>query len=161
VELVLSFGGDISVEFVVENEAGTCSFVDGDDEDTQQEQALPTEGNLATGQGSSEAVPDLLQPPASNTMQTFSHAENSAAGFSTPQHTMPVNDYSTPLSTESSEPMRFRALNEIYDETIELELMDSDVEALLAETEESSCYREAADHQDWVDAMNKEMQSIF
>jgi hypothetical protein len=35
--------------------------------------------------------------------------------------------------------------------------MDSDVEALLAEFEEPSCYREAADHQEWIEAMDKEM----
>ena len=90
-------------------------------------------------------------------MHTVSHAENSAVGFSTPQHTMHVDDYSTPSSAESSEPMRFRAMNEIYDETTEVELMDSDVEALLAEIEEPSCYREATSHQEWVDTMNKEM----
>jgi hypothetical protein len=42
--------------------------------------------------------------------------------------------------------MRFRDLEEIYDDTSEVELVDSDVEALLAETEEPTCYREAADH---------------
>jgi len=57
--------------------------------------------------------------------------------------------------------MRFRALNEIYDETTKVELMDSDVEALLAEIKEPSCYREAANYQECVDAMNKEMQSIL
>jgi len=150
-------GGDISVEFVVENEARTGIFVDGNDEDTQQEQAVPAENNLATGQGNSEAVPELLQSPATDTMQTVIHAENSATSFSTPQHAMPFDDYSIPSSTESSEPMRFRALNEIYDETTEVELMDLDVEALLAETEEPSCYREATSHQEWVDTMNKEM----
>ena len=93
---------------------------------------------------------ELLQSPAVDTMQTVSHAENLATGFSTPQHTMPVDDYSTPSSAESSEPMRFRALNEIYDETTKVGLMDSDVEALLAETEEPSCYRETVDHQEWV-----------
>jgi len=85
-------GGDILVEFIVENEDRTCIFVDGNDEDTQQEQAVPTENNSATGQGSSEVVPELLQSPAADTMQTISHAENSAVGFSTPQHTMHVDD---------------------------------------------------------------------
>jgi len=59
-----------------------------------------------------------------------------------------------------SGPHRFRSLDEIYDEYVEIELMDSNVEALLAEIEEPSSYREATENQDWVEAMNKEMQSI-
>lgn len=61
--------------------------------------------------------------------------------------------------------MRFRDLNQIYDETSEVELVESEeealVEALLAETEEPTNYKEAAVHQDWIDAMDKEMQSIL
>jgi hypothetical protein len=61
--------------------------------------------------------------------------------------------------------VRFRDLNQIYDETSEVELVESEeealVEALLAETEEPTNYKEAAVHQDWIDAMDKEMQSIL
>jgi len=39
-------------------------------------------------------------------------------------------------------------------------LEDAEVQALLVETGEPTCYREAADHQEWQDAMNKEMESI-
>jgi hypothetical protein len=57
--------------------------------------------------------------------------------------------------------VRFRDLNQIYDETSEVELVDSEeeayVEALLAETEEPTNYIEAVVHQEWIDAMDKEM----
>ena len=43
-----TLGGDISVEFVVENEARTGIFVDGNDEDTQQEQVVRAENNSGT-----------------------------------------------------------------------------------------------------------------
>lgn len=73
---------------------------------------------------------------------------------------MSVGDWSTPTSANESGAMRLRNLNEIYEDTTEIELMDSDVEALLIEVDEPSCYREPAIHQDWVEAMDKKMQSI-
>jgi len=69
-------------------------------------------------------------------------------------------EQSSPVSSDDSEPIRFRNLNDIYDNTSEIDLPDSDVEAMLLEVEEPSCYREAADHQDWIVAMDLEMQSI-
>jgi hypothetical protein len=64
--------------------------------------------------------------------------------------------------------MRFRNLSDLYEHTVEIdleeseeeELEDTDVQALLVETGEPSCYREAADYQEWIDAMDKEMESI-
>lgn len=56
-----------------------------------------------------------------------------------------------------SGPHRFRSLDEIYVDSVEVELMDSNVEALLAEIKEPSSYSEAAESQDWVEAVNKEM----
>lgn len=56
-----------------------------------------------------------------------------------------------------SGPLRFRNLNEIYDDSVEVELMDKNVQALLLEIEEPSCFREAAENQDWVEAMDKEI----
>jgi hypothetical protein len=92
-------------------------------------------------------------------------ADSSAVGFATPPHSVPVFNDSTPSSAKSSEPVRFRDLNQIYDETSEVELVDSEeeayVEALLAETEEPTNYKEAVVHQEWIDAMDKEMQSIL
>jgi hypothetical protein len=78
----------------------------------------------------------------------------------TPQNNVSDENISIPSSGSSSEPMRFRNLNDIYGDTVEIELDDSDVEALLVETGEPICYKEAAEYQDWVDAMNKEMESI-
>jgi len=87
-------------------------------------------------------------------------AEPSQAGFSTPQHEQTENELLTPTSADESGAMRFRNLNEVYDETSEVELMDSDVEALLVETGEPANYNEAACHQEWVEAMDREMESI-
>jgi len=57
-----------------------------------------------------------------------------------------------------SGPVRFRSLSDVYDDSYEVELMDENVEALLIEMEEPASYREAADSQDWVDAIDREMQ---
>jgi len=59
-----------------------------------------------------------------------------------------------------SGPIRFRDLNEVYNDSYEVELMDENVEALLVEMEEPTCFRDAANNLDWVDAMDREMQSI-
>lgn len=62
-------------------------------------------------------------------------------------------------------PQRFRSLNEVYQETTEVEL-ESDAEdvveviALLAVMEEPSCFSEAVTNPDWVQAMDSEMHSI-
>lgn len=64
---------------------------------------------------------------------------------------------------ESSEEQeeRYRNLSDIYQNTSEIELMyDSDGEALLVEMEEPTNYAEAAGYAEWVDAMDKEIQSI-
>ncbi|CAD6344099.1 unnamed protein product [Miscanthus lutarioriparius] len=58
---------------------------------------------------------------------------------------------STPSSGSSSGPIRYRNLNDVYSETVEIELVDSedeledaDVQALLVETGEPTCFREAS-----------------
>jgi hypothetical protein len=57
--------------------------------------------------------------------------------------------------------VHFRSLNDIYQETIEVEYnSEADIEGLLAELEEPTCYSEAASQVEWIDAMNKEVQSI-
>jgi hypothetical protein len=48
----------------------------------------------------------------------------------------------------------------VYDDSYEVELMDENVEALLVEVEEPACFKDAIINQDWMDAMDKEMQSI-
>jgi hypothetical protein len=40
------------------------------------------------------------------------------------------------------------------------ELEDADVQALLVETGEPTYFREAVGHQEWIDAMDMEMESI-
>jgi len=57
--------------------------------------------------------------------------------------------------------VRFRNLNEVYQDTVEVELTsDSEVEALLAVMEEPSCYQDAAGDGNWIEAMESEIQSI-
>jgi hypothetical protein len=68
-------------------------------------------------------------------------------------------DVDDTIDTDSG-PIRFRSLNEVYDDSYEVELMDENMEALLVEMEEPTCFRDATDSQDWVDAMNREIQSI-
>jgi hypothetical protein len=58
---------------------------------------VPTETDSVEEQVHSDGVPDLLQSTAANARQTDSHAESSAAGFSTPQHSVPIFDHSTHL----------------------------------------------------------------
>ena len=61
-------------------------------------------------------------------------------------------------------PVRFRSLNEVYEDSVEVDLAsDTEVEinALLATMEEPTCYQEAAGDVDWMAAMDSEMQSII
>ncbi|CAD6251242.1 unnamed protein product [Miscanthus lutarioriparius] len=53
-------------------------------------------------------------------------------------------DVDDTIDTDSG-PIRFRSLNEVYDDSYEVELMDENVEALLVEMEEPTCFRDAAD----------------
>jgi hypothetical protein len=108
----------------------------------------------------SENVPDELQWPADQEMQNDTSAEFLGVGFSTPQQEHSGSEMLTPSSVNESGSMRFINLDDIYDDTSEVELVDSDVEALLVEADEPTSYVEAAAHQEWKDAMDKEMQSI-
>jgi len=59
------------------------------------------------------------------------------------------------------EPLRFRSPNEVYQDSVEVELtFDTEVDALLAAMEEPNCYKEAAGDRDLVLAMKSEIQSI-
>ena len=76
------------------------------------------------------------------------------------QPATPATPSSVDISTED-EPLHFRNLAEIYQETSEVELaLDSEGEALLAELEEPTCYVEAATDPEWAKAMDSEIQSI-
>ncbi|CAD6264497.1 unnamed protein product [Miscanthus lutarioriparius] len=57
-------------------------------------------------------------------------------------------------SDYDEEPLSFRSLNEVYQDSVEVELtFDTGVDALLAVMEEPKCYKEAAGDRDWVAAM--------
>jgi len=65
--------------------------------------------------------------------------------------------------TEDSDtpPLHDKSLNEIYDNTSEIELeLDFEGEALLAEVEEPTSYSEAAGNPEWEKAMENEIQSV-
>jgi len=69
---------------------------------------------------------------------------------------LPVGD-----SSIEDNPLQFRNLNEIYQDTMEVELVsDTEVQALLAIMEEPSCYREAVGNADWEAAMDSELKPI-
>jgi len=104
------------------------------------------------------SVPDMLQSPHSEPafsenadselqMNSESHNNHSHGSGDVGEHSHPelVTD---DLSDE--EPQHFKDLSEIYQNTEEVELADSDVEALLAESEEPTCYKEAAENLDWM-----------
>lgn len=58
-------------------------------------------------------------------------------------------------------PLRFRNLNEVYQDSVEVEMTyDLDVEALLTVMEEPSNFQDAAGDGNWVGAMESEIQSI-
>jgi len=58
-------------------------------------------------------------------------------------------------------PLRFRNLNEVYEDSVEVEMTyDSEVEVLLTVMEEPSNYQDAAGDGNWVGDMESEIQSI-
>jgi hypothetical protein len=71
--------------------------------------------------------------------------------------------------SSDEEQERFRSLNDIYNTTGEVvlqydsdgePLQNPDVEALLAESEEPNNYSEATRNPEWIEAMDKEIESI-
>lgn len=66
-------------------------------------------------------------------------------------------------SDYDEEPVRFRSLSEVYEDTVEVNFAsDTEIEvnALLALMEEPLSYQEAAGDAEWVAPMDSEMQSI-
>jgi hypothetical protein len=58
-------------------------------------------------------------------------------------------------------PLKFRSLNEVYQDSVEVELTsDDEVQALLSVMEEPNSYQDAASDLDWEKAMESEIQSI-
>lgn len=71
-----------------------------------------------------------------------------------------MNPSETTGESSYEEPQYFRNLTDIYQNTEDVDLPDSDIEALLVEAEEPTNYSDAARDPDWVKAMNNEIQSI-
>jgi hypothetical protein len=156
------------MEFVVENDLGEFGGVQGgasqvqsvsEDNSSSQDENMHrnpggggvlSDGEQYTISGAADAAPaSLVTPAVSSAVQLQNDDGQSGTG-------------GLDMSNSSAdEPRHFRSLNEIYQETSEVECnSESDIEALLAEMEEPTCYREAANQIEWVDAMNKEVQSI-
>lgn len=161
-----TLGSGDSVEFTIENEFDSSGLPTGgivDDE--ENEQVAPTE--IIQTDNSSGTLPDLQQSPISGSVQRGDQTEPAAAVLSTPHNSVSEENSSTPGTWSINQPLRFRDLNDLYENTEEVELqgsdvdlVDSDVEALLVEEGEPTYYREASNHQEWLDAMNMEMESI-
>lgn len=121
--------------------------------------------NDPTVEGGAEAVPDELQSSDGVAEMLAGGGTPSPAGSLSVGEQSAVGEHSagsvgTDSSSEDS-PMYFRSLNDIYDNTSEVELeLDSDGEALLAEVEEPTSYNEAAGNPEWEKAMENEIQSI-
>jgi len=161
--------GNNSVEFIVEGESDSDTLSSGEVNlgGEQPGQTEPVYTETTSADSSIVVLPDLPQSPVAESIQTGSQSAPAAVNLSTPQQSLFGGNISTPGSGDSSEPMRFRNLSEIYDETSEVELQEpesetenSDAEALLVDSGEPTCYREAAGHQEWLEAMKKEMESI-
>jgi hypothetical protein len=155
-----------SVEFVDEGEPAGNYTGSGEVDDQHCWQEMPTGSETEVVVDNSEALSDGLQWQANEEVQVDNQSEPVNAKFNTPENSVSAGISSTP-DWSSNQPLRFRNLNEIYDnsEEVELgdsgvELADSDVEALLIEVDEPTKYSEAACHQEWIEAMNKEIQSI-
>jgi hypothetical protein len=131
---------------------------------------IHSQGSTSSGGG----VPDMLQSPSTQTMPLGSYSPlvntigNQAMGETLEQSPSAVEqpqfgfDNSGASSSDSEDqPERLRSLNDIYQNTSEVELMyDSDGEALMVEMEEPTSYKEASSYAEWTEAMNKEIQSI-
>ena len=157
---VWDWDGEVSVDFIVDGESSTDYFGSAGASSEARWQSEQMQHGNDTVPEDSKNVLDELQWPADQEMQNDTSTEFSGAGFSTPQQEHSGSEMLTPSSVNESGAMRFRNLDDIYDDTSEVELVDSDVEALLVEADEPTSYAEAAAHQEWKDAMDKEMQSI-
>jgi len=102
----------------------------------------PSAGSMLSGQPAVEHTPSPVG------MQNFGQNDCESSAHND------IEDSETP-------PKHYRSLNEIYDDTSEIELeLDSEGEALLVEVEEPTRYANAAGNPDWEKAMENEIQSI-
>ncbi|KAL8101414.1 hypothetical protein AgCh_033340 [Apium graveolens] len=107
---------------------------------------------MDTGDGTeTEPEPTPLQSPQS---QSSALQSSGAAVNSTGETTdMP----SAESSAGSSEPRRYRSLNEIYNETEVFDMID---ELILLKVEGPTSFKEAAEEGEWQDAMKQEFDAI-
>ena len=113
-------------------------------------------------------MPDELQSPVSVTgAGAVAVFQNPFSAHSVGSNSQSANNgdfglsYNEQYNSPEDSLMRFRNLNEIYENTSEIDLIeDSDVEAMLAIMEEPTCYREAAGDENWEATMRSELQSI-
>jgi len=165
-EEAVSWGwNEFSTNEMEEDQVGGEMFVDNTDWETvnvDDNVEMPQPGTDETlSAGSSGSVLDELQSPGAQSSASI----NTDNSLQETENTHSVGEQSNPemifddLSDE--EPQHFRNLNDIYDDTEEVELADSDeVEALLTESDEPENFSEAVGNPEWVEAMNNEISSI-
>jgi hypothetical protein len=89
------------------------------------------------------------------------NSANTASPVQQPQFELDNSEADVSASGEESseeDEVRFRDLNDIYQNSSEVELMyDSGGEAMLVEMEEPTSYKEAASCAEWTEAMDKEI----
>jgi transposase InsO family protein len=168
-----------SDEFTVEeqefvrNTGQMSGPITGDVADVEQSGGANPVASTGSNAGS---VPDTLQSsdgidlqpggntPISTTMQSGQLAGENTPSFGGMQNSGQLDGESVSHSeSDASEtpPLHYRNLNDVYDDTSEIELeLDSEGEALLAEIEEPTCYADAAGNPEWEVAMENEIQSI-
>jgi len=125
----------------------------------------PSSWAMASGPaGAPGMAPAMSTSPSVVTAAHMEQEEQISTPPATPasQPFLEQNALESPRSGNSEEgPIRYRNLEDIYQNTSEVELAyGSDGEALLAEMEEPSCYSEAAGYPEWEKAMNREIESI-
>jgi len=131
--------------------AGSTSVV-GSTSGGEAGEAVQESGSVNTG---TEEHSVTVPKPTIETEEV--NSENFAQGAGWDQQPEDLGN----SSDYDEEPLRFRNLNEVYDETSEVDLAsDSELGALLAMMEEPSTYQEAAENVEWVAAMDSEIQSI-
>jgi hypothetical protein len=117
-------------------------------------------GSQSTGDAvdSSENIAADTQSITVHDQATDADAEGSGVVGGEMEHEqMEVDD----TIDQDDGPVRFRSLNDVYQDSKEVELAsDAEIEALLALMEEPAKFHEAAGNPNWMAAMDSEIQSI-
>lgn len=180
---------DFSADFFIEGEHEVVvNGVDaGEVGDEQQAQPVPGGGSVGStvmAESNTSNLSGELQSPASVTTAgtnvvhpSSTNTPPAGSATHTPSGSNSVGGQPTNVvlsggeqlaselpeddSSTNDSPFRFTNLNEIYEDTSEVELMsDSEIGAFLAIMEEPSYYKEAAGNADWELAMDSELKSI-